>query len=519
MDQGLYLEVIRKEPQVGWNLNVGTLPDIKITFNIGIHSSILEDRFLNQYVLLIRLDTKEAVPVTFKSWDPLHKVLIFNPSEPLVADVIYQVTLRKEFPSTENRHMIGDINWAFRVDAAPIGRVSLIDPADATAYVISPTLSWSGVGGPASGTTIYYLVQVHDNWQFGPPPLWQTSFSSATSGGLFSASIGIPLTENTAYYWRVRAYTASLTGDWSDTRSFFIGSGSHASPDTQLVFDPSDFFELVELLPEDGTPHQLTWPLIRVTFSRPLSGASINDDTVQLWSLSADGRLTVPTAQVEGVTLAVSGNVLYVIPPGTPDKNTRYTLRLTTGIRSASGDVFTPETTTYFTGQYFPLYGGTISVRSELGGFINRIGDDEILFYLWRGSLQVNELMLTKVRRLRRYVTFNEIVNYVSPFGETWGMVRYAELFAALQILESFYYVKAEEADRHVGISTYEYGVGAISLADIRKRIHEVKLEMEGVGATFLFAATVPRTVIKGAYWRSDGRFALDWSYQPRQRF
>jgi hypothetical protein len=221
-----------------------------------------------------------------------------------------------------------------------------------------------------------------------------------------------------------------------------------------------------------------------------------------------------------------SGLVYTIVGPdadlavlGSPQRNTRYTIRLTTGIASTSGD-FLPETVeTYFTGPYVPLYGGVIGVRAHLGGFIHNTTDDEINFHLWRASIATNELIFTRNRLLRDRVTLEQLIDYV-PSIDTWGMLQYAEIVAAITLLESYYADVLDEAGRRSGLATFEYEVSVQLLEEIRARIKELERKRDEIAATFLLDATVPKTTIKSRYWHPDNYgLARDDSYSPRSQF
>jgi hypothetical protein len=98
---------------------------------------------------------------------------------------------------------------AFTVNVALPATVTLLQPGDAATNVdVAPTLSWN----PVVDATSYHL-QVSTSSSFSP----QIVNDSTITGT--SRQIG-PLTENTTYYWRVRARNANGSGNFSVARSF-----------------------------------------------------------------------------------------------------------------------------------------------------------------------------------------------------------------------------------------------------------------------------------------------------------
>lgn len=502
-DSGLLLSVVGYSPRLGLSENVGPKPDIKIRFNIPVNVNLVNtDASLNQYASLFRLDTDESIALTFKSWDANNRILIINPVENLAPGEVYQVTIRRGLESAEGRRMERDKVWVFQTDLAPLSQVSLREPGADTAWPIQPSLSWNGVYIPSG--SVFYQVQVDDSWAFKPNLVWSTTVTVSGSGGIHAVAIGTPLAARTTYYWRVRAYTESLTGDWSETRAFFLGTAKQAAPDTVQLFDEDATFRVTELLPENGLSHLTAFPTIRATFTIPVSGQSITDSTFPIFKKPLATLSPPGTVQLSGNTYNILNKTVEVIPPGTIEKNTRYTVRLTQQILSASGTTLEEEIEVYFAGAYQPLYGDPLAVRAELGSFVNAASDDEILFHLWRASLHINELLITRIHRLRPTANINDLVNYQPAEGLTWGMMRYAELTAAMHLLDGYYYDLLQSAGRERTLAVLTLRTDVELLEEIRNKLKELKTECDQIGATFLAAVVVPRTTIKSKYWDRD---------------
>jgi hypothetical protein len=517
------LSLVNMSPRAGVDTNISTLPQFVLQFNIPVNANLVNTaQGLNQYVVLVQLGVQPVVPVQVTSGtvDTLGRTLSFYPTQALVAGATYQITIRRGLQTAQGRGMENDRTWTFAptLVSSAVGAVTLLTPGDATAYTVPPTLYWDALTSPSG--ILNYELQLDDDFLFGPPPLYSTVLS--VSGGIvLSSNIGVSLNDRTEYFWRVRAYTTSATGDWSGTRSFFLGDAVQASPDTAQLYDPSPFFRLTDFTPDNGATNLTAHPSIVATFSQAVLVSSVTTDTVQLFYGPVDGRTDIPTVQDTSASYTIVGNQILIGPSVTLQTNQRYTIVLNDGISSASGTVLNELFTSYYTSYYKPLYGGVIGVRSRLGGFVNTVSDDEILFFLWRASLHVNELLATRVFRVRDRISFDELVNYDPPF-KTYGQYQYSEIYAAVHILESFYFDLLNDAGKRVALSVFEYEVQVTILNEIRQRIKDMRQEMHVFGARFLRELVLPRVGMKSQFHnpvREQNPLARDWSFHPRRRF
>jgi hypothetical protein len=511
---------VRFAPRLGWDFEVALQPEIEVQFNNLIDTGLVTDAAtLNALVILTRMDTDETMNVVYVSWDPVTRVLKLQPEEFLAAGALYQITVRKDLRTAEGRGMLRDKTWSFTTGLNGVGTVTLREPGDATAWPAPPTLRWDGVAFASGSAT--YEVQVHSIWQFPATPLWATTITVSGSGGIHQADIGTSLTENSPYYWRVRAFTTAATGDWSETWSFYVGSPVRSSPDTTLLYNPAVDFLLAELEPEAGSSHLAVFPSIRATFTRPLSGASITTGTVVVSTMPADGRGGgIQTPNTSGVTLSVlDGTIVDVAIAGDIAKNTRYTITFKKAIRSASGDLLGSDVATFFSGPYMPLYGGLEQVRTSLGVLLDGVTDDEINYNLWRASIGVNELVATLNHTIRTRISIEDLINYV-PSYLGFGHHRYAELTAAIGLLEEYYATLLKEAGRRGELATFVFEVDVHLLEELRARIKELQDERDQVAATYLYGAVIPMVTIKSSRWNPANPYQnRDDSYCPRRQF
>jgi hypothetical protein len=173
--------------------------------------------------------------------------------------------------------------WSFTTVVAAPGVPVLMSPADrATEVEVNPTVQWQAVTGAVS-----YQVQVATSSDFGTLVLDQsgTGTSSAVSG----------LTNNTTYYWRVRAVNAGGTSVWSSVWSFTTVGVVPAVP--------------VLSSPFDGATGISTSPTVRWN---AVAGAASYQ--VQVATGASFATTVVDQSGVSGTSYAVSGltnNTIY----------------------------------------------------------------------------------------------------------------------------------------------------------------------------------------------------------------
>ncbi|MET0637984.1 MAG: CotH kinase family protein [Chitinophagaceae bacterium] len=101
--------------------------------------------------------------------------------------------------------------WSFVTATPPVAPAApvLINPADAATEIpVTTTLSWN-----ASADALQYEIEVATSQAFSP-----TFFTQAGLTATSAEVVG--LTQNTIYYWRVRASNTAGNSDWSAVRSF-----------------------------------------------------------------------------------------------------------------------------------------------------------------------------------------------------------------------------------------------------------------------------------------------------------
>ena len=107
---------------------------------------------------------------------------------------------------------------------------------DKEVTTLTPTLV-CGNTGDKDRDTLTYIFEVAAEDTFSGPSK-QTSPAIAEGSGSTSWTPG-PLTDNTTWYWRVKANDGAADGPWMPTGAFFVNAANNA-PATPMVQNPSD---------------------------------------------------------------------------------------------------------------------------------------------------------------------------------------------------------------------------------------------------------------------------------------
>jgi hypothetical protein len=127
----------------------------------------------------------------------------------------------------------GESNWSAArtfttIIAAPAAPL-LVSPVDeATNVEINPTFEWNAVA-----TATEYQLQVAPDQNFSPPTVNETGLTTTTH-----TYTGTSISNNSTYYWRVRASNSGGNGEWSEVRKFTTIIARPATP--TLAFPPNN---------------------------------------------------------------------------------------------------------------------------------------------------------------------------------------------------------------------------------------------------------------------------------------
>jgi hypothetical protein len=117
------------------------------------------------------------------------------------------------------RHSADTSSWSFVRFFTTVDQIFQVSPANAATNVgTNPLLDWSALSGILN---YQYQLDTLFNFSTGITQTIAGGTSQASTSGLLSGRI---------YYWRVRAWHATDTTNWSTIRSFGVGVASIVSP-------------------------------------------------------------------------------------------------------------------------------------------------------------------------------------------------------------------------------------------------------------------------------------------------
>jgi hypothetical protein len=154
-----------------------------------------------------------------------------------------------DLASTPNLSAAAEVQVSPALSSAPTAPL----PTRAQGSLLTPTLVFANAAPFQNGATLTYAVQVSTDSAF-------TTFAASVSGwtegsggtpGQTTWTVDRALTQNTTYYWRVRAAEGEILGPFSPTATFVTREGSSSDAvagdfngDRSVTFD--DFFLFVD---------------------------------------------------------------------------------------------------------------------------------------------------------------------------------------------------------------------------------------------------------------------------------
>jgi hypothetical protein len=511
MDLSRFLPSLKSFSPTLSHTDVPVLPEIVARFSTEIDTSqVLLDNDLNSVVLLISEDTARAYPVSFISYSD--KTLKFAPQSNLVSGETYIVTILGSLRSPEGREMGVNRSWPFTVGDTEVPTVSLVAPADLTAYSDVPTLEWEAA--TVSTGTVNYLVELDETPQF-LDPLWDTTTSQTY------ADIGIALPTKRTYWWRVATSVTigsedPVYGPPSDIWAFYLGSSISASPETQAtsVSISTTTLQLVDSGFEDGDTNLLSWPDLTLTFSEEISSGSITSGSIYLRRESVDGWPTSDYFRVPA-DIVLDGDTITLTPSEVIRNNTRYTL-VVKNLKDINDNSISFEM--YFTGRYKPLYTSVMVLRADFGELLANVSDDFINFHIYKASLDVNRYY---IRWYHSTVWVNgpteEAVRNFT-FIPTYDMQRWVEIEAIIRILGGILGTKITTSGKKRRLADFDIEESASSsIAGLLDLLSRLRKEADLWLIKFNRMATRPRSARKSEQWpRENMRNDMSWRDKGR---
>jgi hypothetical protein len=361
---------------------VSTLqPSIELGWSVPVKTTQFSNLSeLDGLVKLVKESDGTKIPLSYVSYTASRNLVTLQPSGSLENSEYYRITVSHGIQDTNGfRSSIEAYTWTFFTTGTSIGAVEQYSPNNATIQTVFPTLAWNAVG--ATGVT--YQLQIDDSPDFNDPVYANTTAaSSLTPAGSFSS--------DATYYWRVRAYTGSVTGEWSTVWSFFYGTIVQGHATSQVTYR-DNIFAVTQLGWEDGESLLGTWPDISVTFSS--EPASSYQNYIQIYEQAVLARTDVASSYYESSldgSWALSGNTATFTPSGNIGANTRYVVKIKSTLPNVDGVQLGTKVQYYFVGRYTPFYASRLQLLSNLRQESLTLPDDLINFYIHIASLEAN---------------------------------------------------------------------------------------------------------------------------------
>ena len=356
-------------------------PQITLDWSVDIDTAqFIQASTRAQLIVLIDDATATVLPTSYVSYTAAQRRLVLQPTSALQADRAYTIYVRRLVNSTDGRKSQQQYLRRFTTAVAAVGTPTLIAPVDMSVQTSFPTFSWTTL----SGTGLMYQFEMDNNPTFG-----SLTYTVLTSG----ASL-IPagsFTDEVTYFWRVRAYTTTTSGGWTEAQSFYSGSIDQAHITTRSTWADSDTFGVTSQGFTDGASHQASWPTISITFTSAPASTYTNHVTFKKRHVKPrnDTITTYDQSDVAG-SWALSGATITFTPSETIATNKRYDIVLKTTMTNTAGVALGEGYPYYFTGQYTPYYCDLMSIRAKFLGAELRMPDDLINYQIYSTSLEAN---------------------------------------------------------------------------------------------------------------------------------
>lgn len=462
-------------------------------------------------VQLILVTTAVIVPTTFGSYDPRNKRLVLRPSTALEYGETYRVVVNTGVRDTYGRRSVDQYTWTFKVEGGALGRVELLSPTNFSVQPIFPELVWSAVVPPPPGTgSITYRVEVDNNPGF-VSPTWSGDVVDDTSiipPGVFTPGL--------TYYWRVRAFTDTATGSFSEVWGFFYGSIAEAHGGTRRTYPEVDTFRLVGSSFENGLSNLPGFPDIVLEFSVPLATAEFGSNVITRFKAvypRVDDPDSFRYADWPGSWI-ISGSTATFIPSGSISRNTRYEIVIGDRLLSDDGRQLGESHTLWFTSEYDPYYVSLEIIRSRFMVELSRLPDDLINLYIHRASLDANAryygiLHTALVPGLGTDLS-EAAVRDEGVLSPGYGIAKWTEALACYNLLKLALMEEIRNVGRSRRLGDYQEELSRDFVDAVKAALDEVEKELDE-WEEFLSLGDSPTSAVPSELWSPAFR-RYDWS-------
>lgn len=459
---GIYPELIRVYPSQDDSPILTLEPQITLYWSEGMKSEQFSDPArLVTYISLINLSTGQDIPLSFVSYTASERKVILEPTAELNSSTTYQLLVKKGLRDINGRAHQIDRTWSFVTSDSEILQPVLLSPSDYSVSPYVPTFEWEDTG--------------FDNQiQISQHPTFNSLIADETISELeYYPSAVFDLDQT--YYWRVRAVSGALEGDWSSTRSFYLSSTAVAHPTTSS--QPQPFF-LEEASIDIDNSNLGSWPSIYFDFSGSLHYST--SGTASVTKIPVLPRNDDPTSFTE---TAVSGSwsidddVLSFTPSEDISSNYRY--KFTVKPKDNLGNSL-PIITKYITGSYTPYYTDLLSVKAMLAREANMHPDDLINWTIHKCSLEANAIYSSYLGGVMVIGVEGILETQVrAPALQSHAVMRWVTAVSAVAILKRALNDELRNLGRKQKLSDYEQSLDKDFLTGIQEAIKYAQEEAD----------------------------------------
>ena len=485
-------ELTQRYPTIADGVQTDSRPLIQIDWSIDIDTSqFTEPVQLPKYVVLQQTDTNAVIPLVYVEYIAGLKRVVLQPSVDLQRGSNFRVIVNRLVKDSFGRKSDQQYLWDFQTDTASILKPSNLAPSNFIVSTSFPTFSWSET---ATGVQ-YQFIMAPDPGLAAPIVNNIISTTSYLPVGVFPYQ--------TTYYWKVRAFTSSATGAWSDTYSFYFGTVDSANPSSSITYGDIDSFQISNTLFKNGGSLLSEFPNITIVFSSPPSTGFENYITFQ--KLDQVPRNDRPASfaytPVSGSWLQ-NGNSITFTPGESITTNTRYDIVIDKDLLGQNGLPLKTEARFYFSAMYDPFYVHPRILRMRLGEAEQHIPDDMLNFMIYNASLDakaryygylslpVNGQMLGDLLK-ESYVRDSKDLN-------SYGALRWVEANVVYNVIKLVHM----ESLRKVGLSrTLEGYSESLGEAYVKNLELALRLAAEEIGKwyNYLIPSDIPSVVVRGS--------------------
>jgi len=385
-----YPTIVYRWPHLSSGPVVSTTESIIFRWSQPIDSTQFSDNTLRAtHVVVFEKNNGTQIPISFTSYTDSRNEVSLTPTSPYESGKTYVVIVNRGVRDTFGRGSAQDFRWEFTTALSSLSDTSLLSPADLSIVNVFPTLSWAA--NSATGS-INYQLQLSSLFDYSSvdygnlihatvPASGTTTPISITPAGSFTAE--------STYYWRVRCYTNSASGDWSDPASFYFGTSRIAHSSSSESWNDPLPLQVSACSFVNGLSNLQAWPTIKLVFTRVLPNLSDITLVAKILIPRNDVPASFNDTVVSGSWSSGAASSFTFTPTVAIANNTRYELVLPATLTASDGTLLGVQSVYFFTGPYSPYYVPLRSIRARFLGAESKIPDDLINYYIYQASLEV----------------------------------------------------------------------------------------------------------------------------------